>query len=383
MGVAVAISGGVDSAVAAALLKELGYEVVGIHLRFCTGSPKCGGGSAERSARGVARRLDIPFIVWDLEQVFREEVVGRFLREYREGRTPVPCAVCNQKIKFGVFLDRALSELGVDKVATGHYVRVVNGLQPATHSGRGSMSRELRTEDAGRRCSLWRGLDEQSDQSYFLWTLSQDKLERILFPVGHMTKQEVRAKAREFDLPCAERPKSQGICFVGSEDVTQFLRKHLPIEKGPVKNMRGEVVGEHDGVWFYTEGQRHGPRIEVRGKGQRVMLPLYVIRKDIETNTLLVGRGEESKIREFAVGRVNWISEQAANSNRLVVGIRIRHLGEIMTAALESNDSKPLATSQELAVTLSTPTRGIAPGQSAVFYRDEEVLGGGVIKKEV
>jgi len=369
--IAVGISGGVDSAVSAALLKEQGYKVIGVHLFCWDKGPYCTANKDRASALRVAKHLNIPFVVWDLRKEYKRRVIDYFFAEYREGRTPNPDVMCNREIKFGIFMERALKDLSarldsakragkaglkVDKIATGHYARIKDG-------------------------KLLRGVDETKDQSYFLWILTSRQLERIVFPIGHLTKKEVRAKARKLNLPCAERPDSQGICFIGPVDVSKFLRENLPIKKGPVVNTKGEAIGEHDGVWFYTEGQRRG--FSVKG-GQGY--PLYVIKKDLKTNTLVVGRGKEAEVKEFEVGEGNWIS--AANSPTRRVGdfkpdgfflggdkvvVRIRHLGEIMPAKIQMENGKLVD------VKLCSPTRGVAPGQSAVFYKGEEVLGGGVI----
>jgi len=397
--VAVGISGGVDSAVAAALLKEQGHDVIGVHLYCWDKGPYCTANKDRASALRVAKHLNIPFVVWDLRKEYKKKVINYFFEEYRKGRTPNPDVMCNREIKFGIFMEKTLKDLPagkaglkVDKVATGHYARVA----------RTPINADKDADKRGYHYRLLRGIDETKDQSYFLWILTPKQLEYILFPIGHMTKREVREKARELKLPCAERPDSQGICFIGPVDVSKFLRENLPIKKGPVVNTKGEVIGEHDGVWFYTEGQRRG--FSVKG-GQGY--PLYVIKKDLKTNTLVVGRGKEAEVKEFEVGEVNWISAANSPTRRVgdfkpdgfflggdKVGVRIRHLGEIMPAILESVDSKPLATSprtelrsgtgvshKPIVVTLATPTRGVAPGQSTVFYQGEEVLGGGVIKE--
>jgi len=339
--VAVGISGGVDSAVAAALLKEQGYEVTGAHLYCWDKGPYCTADKDRASALRVAKHLDIPFVVWDLRKEYKRKVIDYFFDEYRKGRTPNPDVMCNREIKFGIFMEKALKELKVDKVATGHYVRLKDG-------------------------RFLRGVDETKDQSYFLWILTPKQLEYILFPIGQMTKKEVRAKARELNLPCAERPDSQGICFIGPVNVAKFLREYLPIEPGPVVNTKGEVIGEHDGAWFYTEGQRRGFRIT------KPSYPLYVIKKDLKENTLVVGRGKEAEVKEFKVGEINWISDKpTAKSSK--VGVRIRHLGEIVSAKIQAKNGKSIG------VKLNRSTHGIAPGQSAVFYQKDEVLGGGVI----
>lgn len=383
MKVAVGISGGVDSAVAAALLKEQGHDVIGVHLYCWDKGPYCTADKDRASALRVAKHLNIPFVVWDLRKQYKEKVINYFFDEYRKGRTPNPDVMCNREIKFGIFMEKALKELKVDKVATGHYARIVRSKQLTVNSKEKSVNCELRTKDAKRRYLLLRGVDETKDQSYFLWILTPNQLGHILFPIGHMTKKEVRAKARKLNLPCAERPDSQGICFIGPVNVSKFLRENLPIKKGPVVNTKGEAIGEHDGVWFYTEGQRRG--FSVKG-GQGY--PLYVIKKDLKTNTLVVGRGKESEVKEFEVEEANWINQQTANRKQLTVGMRIRHLGEIMPAKIEMINGQMVNGRSDAASKLAFPlrlnvkipaTRGVAPGQSAVFYKGEEVLGGGVI----
>jgi len=389
--VAVGISGGVDSAVTAALLKEQGHDVVGVHLYCWDKGPYCTADKDRASALRVAKHLDVPFVVWDLRKEYKKRVIDYFFEEHKKGRTPNPDVMCNREIKFGIFMEKALKELKVDKVATGHYARIVRSdKQEAIGNKENLLSITYH---------LFRGVDETKDQSYFLWILTPKQLERIIFPIGRMTKKEVRAKAKKLDLPCAERPDSQGICFVGPVNVAKFLREHLSTKKGPVENTKGEVIGEHDGVWFYTEGQRRGFRVF------KPSYPLYVIKKDLKANTLIVGRGKESEVEEFVVGEVNWIVAKehlggvfgshlrgGGIGGGMEVGVRIRHLGEIMPAKIKMESRKLIS------VKLSRPARGVAPGQSAVFYnlseaklrrrggsrdsyKGEEVLGGGVISK--
>ena len=356
------ISGGVDSAVSAALLKEQGYDLVGVHLYCYDEGPYCTAPEDRASAVRVAEHLGIPLKIWDLRKEYKERVIRYFFDEYQAGRTPNPDIMCNREIKFGLFLDKARKELKVDYVATGHYARV-------------------KSDKEGPR--LLAGADHSKDQSYFLYPLTQDKLEHILFPIGGMTKKEVRTKAGELNLPNKSRPDSQGICFIGPVNVAKFLRENLPAKKGRVVTADGQVIGEHDGVWFFTEGQRHGFLIS-NSPG----LPLYVVGKNVTTNTLIVGRGEESKVREFWVKNPHWtrkledkgkkrpgLSAKASKK----VGVRIRHLGEIMPAIIISNSHQPPAASHKLLVKLAKPMFGVAAGQSAVFYQKDEVLGGGII----
>jgi tRNA-specific 2-thiouridylase len=342
--VAVGISGGVDSAVAAALLKKQGYEVIGVHLYCYDEGPYCTAPEDRKMAVRVAQHLNVPLLVWDLHRQYNAKVIRYFFDEYKAGRTPNPDIVCNREIKFGIFMKKALRDLRVDYVATGHYARI-------------------KKDKNGDH--LLRGVDESKDQSYFLYDLAQKQLEQIMFPIGGYLKKEIRKIAQELNLPNKERPDSQGICFIGPVPVAKFLRERLPAKAGPVVNTKGEIIGEHDGVWFFTEGQRHGFRL-FKTSG----LPLYVIGKNVAKNTLIVGRGGEAEVGQFEIEKPHWIGKLEDNEKRRV-GVRIRHLGEIMPATI-SNANQPL-------ITLAKPVFGVAPGQSAVFYRRNEVLGGGVI----
>ena len=349
--VAVGISGGVDSAVTAALLKEQGYEVIGVHLYCYDEGPYCTAQEDRASAVRVADHLGIPLKVWDLRKQYKDKVISYFFSEYKAGRTPNPDLMCNREIKFGLFLEKALKELKVDYIATGHYAQI-------KHSKEG--------------LKLLRGEDSTKDQSYFLYTLGQKQLEHILFPIGDLTKKQVREEAKKLDLPNKSRPDSQGICFIGPVNVSQFLRENLAAKKGPVVTSEGQVIGEHDGVWFFTEGQRHGFRVFKTG------LPLYVISKDVKANTLVVGRGLESQIKDFSVENLSFINYHY--KTLILAGrmrVRIRHLGELLPAKIRKLKGS------KLLVELARPVSGVAPGQSAVFYQGVEVLGGGVISKTV
>ncbi len=347
--VAIAMSGGVDSGVAAALLVEEGYEVTGIHLRLWKEGSK---GVNEEAARKTAVKLEIPFYVKDYAEDFKKIVVDYFLAEYAAGRTPNPCVICNQFIKFGKLLEYARA-LGCDYLATGHYARISSSAAP-------SGPRELHR--------LLKGIDESKDQSYFLWTLTQDKLAHILFPVGDRRKDEVKKLARVKNLPVSERPESFEVCFILDDDYRDFLKRHIPeaIKPGDVVNANGEIIGKHFGLPLYTIGQRKG--FEVRSS-----VPLYVVGMDGEKNRLIVGRGAESERQKFAVGNVNWISGQVPEGV-VECQVRVRHQGELLNAKVSSISAKTAE------IVLDEPTRGITPGQSAVFYRKDEVLGGGIIE---
>ncbi|NIT03585.1 tRNA 2-thiouridine(34) synthase MnmA [Candidatus Saccharibacteria bacterium] len=386
--VAIGISGGVDSAVAAALLKRGGYDVVGVHLYCYDEGPWCTAREDREMAVRVAKHLGIPLKVWDLRKEYKSKVIRYFFDEYEKGRTPNPDIVCNREIKFGIFLSKALKELDVDYVATGHYARLrrevpsnKSQVTGETYAGEKSKKADTNNQLTTTAYRLLTGADRAKDQSYFLYTLTQKQLEHILFPLGNYRKDKVRKLAKELGLPNYNRRDSAGICFIGPIPVAKFLREYLPTKIGTVVNTKGEVIGEHDGVWFFTEGQRHGFQI-FKSTG----LPFYVVGKHVSENILIVGRGEESKVGEFEIESPHWIGK-LEDIPELRVGVRIRHLGEIMPATAKSLDFKPLVTSRRIFVALKQPTNGMAPGQSAVFYlpagrqsRYEEVLGGGVIR---
>jgi len=336
--VLVAMSGGVDSSVAAALLKQAGLEVTGAHIVCWEG---CDLKEEKRDALRVALQLDIPFLSFDFRDGYRERVFDYMIREYAEGKTPNPDVMCNREIKFGLFLQKA-QELGIDYVATGHYARLDSEVTPV----------------------LSEAADKEKDQSYFLWAVDSWHLSHALFPLGNYTKRQVREIARGLSLPTADKKDSQGLCFVGRVNFGYFLRDYLPRQEGPVVNSRGKILGKHDGVAFYTIGQRHG--LGIGGE-----LPYYVAARRLDTNTLIVGEGANDPVlfkNEIRVGNLNWLSEFHAGKCE----VRIRYRQPKIPALLE--DEGPL-----VRVLFDTPQRGVAPGQSAVFYLQERVLGGGVI----
>ncbi|MBT6401248.1 tRNA 2-thiouridine(34) synthase MnmA [candidate division WWE3 bacterium] len=339
--VAVGLSGGVDSAVSAYLLKEEGYDVVGVYMQCW--DAKADGCTAEEDradAAKVAAHLGIKFKSLDFVKEYKENVIEHFYDEYKAGRTPNPDVLCNKEIKFGMFLDWAVAE-GFNYVATGHYARVI--------------------EDVGE-FKLLRGIDDSKDQSYFLYLLNQDQLSKTLFPLGLIKKEKVREIAEEVGFHNADKADSVGICFIGEVDIKEFLKKRIDEKLGDVVNKDGEVIGDHDGVWFYTIGQRHGFRTS-KYHG----MPLYVTGKDVGTNQLIVGYAKDGERENFEVDDVHWIGKDLGDS--LDCTVRIRHLGELYEARYE-----------EGLVKLKYPTFGVAPGQSAVFYVGEHTVGGGVIK---
>jgi tRNA-specific 2-thiouridylase len=350
--VVVAMSGGVDSSVAAALLQQQGYEVIGMMMRLWSepGSEvtnRCCTPDAMALARRVSAQLGIPFYAIDAQDVFRENVVQYFIDGYTQGITPNPCLVCNRQIRWEFLLNRALA-LGAEAMATGHYTRL-------SRVGQGPVQ-------------LLKAVDPAKDQSYVLHVLTQAQLVHALFPLGGYTKPQVRQLAREFNLPVAERAESQDLCFLGRGDYRSFLLRHAPVAEtqGPILTQDGKVLGEHQGLSAYTIGQR-------KGLGIAASEPLFVLRKEPERNALIVGRHEELGRQELEAARINWIAGQPpAQSFRGQVKIRYK--------AQEAPASLTLLNEQRVAVRFDAPLRDITPGQAAVFYDGEVCLGGGIIQ---
>ncbi len=344
--IALGLSGGVDSSVAAYLLREQGYEVTGVYIQ-CWEKKSDGCASDEDKAYALqsAAKLGIKFMHLDFIAQYKSKVIDYFYSEYQNGRTPNPDVMCNKEIKFGMFYDWAM-EHGYDFVSTGHYARVVN------ESG---------------KYQLHCGLDETKDQSYFLYLLDQNHLSRVLMPIGDLKKSDVRKIAKQIQLPTAARPDSMGVCFIGEVDIKEFIKKQIPEKTGIVKNKAGEIVGSHDGAWYYTIGQRHGFKIDkYTGK------PVYIIDKNTSTNELIVGLEEDVYSNTFSVSDLHWINEDIKENLNKELTVRVRHLGKIVSCKLsEDAGSLNVETSEKLF--------GIAPGQSAVFYDGTRVLGGGII----
>ncbi|MEI7765095.1 MAG: tRNA 2-thiouridine(34) synthase MnmA [bacterium] len=347
----VGMSGGVDSSVSAALLKEQGYSVVGVFIR--TWHPDflaCNEEEERRDAMRVCAHLDIPFLTFDFEEVYKKEVADYMIREYKEGRTPNPDVMCNKYVKFGAFLEKSLS-MGADYVATGHYS--INKLRITNY--------ELR-----------KGLDSSKDQSYFLWTLKQEQLSKILFPIGHLKKTEVRRLAKKFKLPVAEKKDSQGICFLGAVDLKDFLKHYIKEKKGKVLNRDGEEVGYHGGVVFFTLGERHGFTITKKNSDDT---PYYVIDKNIKKNILYVSKDKNSLENNFfsssfELNNTNWINK-FPNMNKEYTA-QIRYHGELLHCKINMKNKT------KVEIIFAKPTQ-IASGQSVVIYDGDICIGGGVI----
>ena len=349
------MSGGVDSSTAACLLKERGYEVIGATMciggtdRTQGGPARCCGLADIEDARRVALQVEIPFHVFYFKDVFERDVIQYFCEEYRKGRTPNPCVLCNERIKFGSFREKA-KELGADLISTGHYAKV-------------------EFDEAADRYILKKGIDRQKDQSYVLFSLTQDQLRSTLFPLGEYRKEEVRQKARQLGLRVHDKPESQEICFISETSYHPFLQERLgeTIKPGPIIDPKGSVLGKHKGIPFYTVGQRRGLHL-AKGK------PLYVIGIDREKNAIVVGEEKEVYGDTFSVSSVNWIiSPRTTHPFPANVKIRYNHPGSEALLSVKGEN--------EVEVKFRSPQKAIAPGQAAVFYEEERVLGGGWIKE--
>ena len=350
--VVVAMSGGVDSSVAAALLKQQGYDVIGMMLRLWSepgkeGSNRCCTPDSMALARRVAAKLDIPFYVVDAKEVFHNTVVNYFLEGYARGETPNPCLICNRQIRWTFLLEHALA-LDVDFMATGHYVRI-------------------KKDERGKN-QLLRAVDRAKDQSYVLHVLNQEKLSKALFPVGDYTKPEIRQIAESFGLPTASRHDSQDLCFLAGDDYRNFLKRNAAsmLKPGQIVTRDGRVVGEHNGLPNYTIGQR-------KGLGAGSPLPLYVLGKNAATNTLIVGTKDELGSSQLLARDVNWIAGEASKEP-FRADVKIRY-----TAKEASAEVRPL-NGDQVEVRFDAPQRDITAGQAAVFYQGDVMLGGGIIQ---
>ncbi len=333
----VGMSGGVDSSVAAALLKKQGFKVVGVFMKpwqpfgeedFCLWKQD------REDAMRSASAIGIPLLTWDFSKEYKKSVTDYMIREYRAGRTPNPDVMCNKEIKFGVFLKKALKE-GADFIATGHYI--------------------IKKDE-----KLLQGKDQNKDQSYFLWTLTPEQIKHSLFPVGDLIKPEVRKLAKKFKLPNFNKKDSQGVCFIGPLDMKDFLLANIKPKVGKIFK-DGKEIGTHDGVYYYTIGQRYGLNIKDGGG------PYYVTKKDIKKNIIYVGTNPETTVLEAKIGEFNWIEKPVFPLN---VDVKVRYRTKSVKAVLSKNGS----------IKFNKPERAVTSGQSAVFYKKSgQLIGGGII----
>ncbi len=349
----VGLSGGVDSSVSLALLKNAGYEVTGVFIK--SWHPEwlpCDWKSDRRDAMRVCAHLDVPFITLDLEKEYKKEVVDYMIAEYKQGRTPNPDVMCNKEIKFGAFLKYAKKN-GADFVATGHYAQ--NKIHEGLHHL--AISRDL-----------------EKDQTYFLWTLSQDQLARCIFPVGHLKKIQVRALAKKFGLPTAQKKDSQGLCFIGKVDMKDFLSHFVKTQKGKILDVNGKTIGSHDGSIFLTLGQRHGFIVKNKKTNSG---PLYVVAKNNNANTVTVSSlapGETEKVgtERVYLSQVNWGGQVPVSGKEYHVRIRYR----------QKYEKAILTRTKRWEVVFKNPLIGVSPGQSLVVYQGDICLGGGIIEAQ-
>jgi tRNA-uridine 2-sulfurtransferase len=370
----VGLSGGVDSAVSAALLKERGFDVTGVFIRAWQPDwLPCSWREERRDAMKVCLHLDIPFLFFDFEKEYKQGVVDKMISEYKANRTPNPDVLCNREIKFGSFWKKA-KDLGADYIATGHYANIARKSTEVFSAENLPGSRAAALRDTfPAQYSLHEGKDKEKDQSYFLWTLNEDDLSHTIFPVGEMEKKEVRQLAEKYKLPVALKKDSQGICFLGDVSMEEFLTHFIEAKPGRVLNSEGEKIGRHRGLIYYTIGERHGFEVDKKTPESG---PFYIVAKDAETNTLVVSDKEE-EIKEFSPSKillknVNWISEPETPE----LSARIRYRGEKLPLTLSTHGKK-------LMVEFKEPVRGLSLGQSLVFYEGEVCLGGGVMDKIV
>jgi tRNA-specific 2-thiouridylase len=336
--VAVAMSGGVDSSVAAALLKQDGYEVSGVYMR--PGADIMS--NSLKALESVCQLLDIPLNKINLEKEFKGLVIDYFCREYARGRTPNPCVACNQYIKFDILMKKAL-ETGADGFATGHYARV-----EATPEG----------------YRLKKAVDITKDQSYFLYTLGQKQLRNLLLPLGELTKERVKSIAKELDLPTSEQRDSQDVCFIPDNDYRAFVTGKVPLRAGEIVDINGRILGKHEGLALYTVGQR-------QGLGLTSEEPLYVLKIDAESNKIVVGSREQALHNVLVARQLSWVSGKSPKAP-IEVTAKIRDQAPEAAAELYPTDDG-------VEVRFNEPQSAVTPGQSVVFYQSDELLGGGII----
>lgn len=360
------MSGGVDSSVSAALLKQAGFDVVGVYMRQWAPEilgKECIWKQDRQDAMKVCAKLGIPFLTWDFSKEYEKEVGKYMINSYKKGITPNPDVACNKVIKFGLFFDKAIKE-GADFVATGHYAR--NSLADKfflrlSPPGGAPSPRKNSSARLQLPCLL-KAKDKNKDQTYFLYTIKKSQLNKIIFPVGDLEKSEVRKLAKKFGLQNAEKKDSQGVCFVGQFNMHEFLKMYIKSKQGKILDLNKNYIGDHDGVWYYTIGQRHGLNIK-NGQG-----PYFVVKKDIKKNIIYVGREKDLRSTKAKIVNIAWIDKPQKFPT--LVDVRTRYRAPLIKAELKKDGTLNFKKSE----------RAITPGQSAVFYRGSQVLGGGVIQ---
>jgi tRNA-specific 2-thiouridylase len=346
---ALLMSGGVDSSVAACLLQEQGYDVLGVHLELFTFGDYQQKAESYQKVQEVCRKLQIPSVLLDLKETFKNEVIESFLASYQSGKTPNPCVVCNKAIKFGAFLDYATQTLGADFISSGHYARVVPGPQTI---------------------GLAKATDNKKDQSYFLYQLSQEILSKLILPLGELTKPEVRVLASKFDLATDFGKESEDVCFF-SGNFSSFIQSRIPDQPGNIIDRSGKILGHHQGIHYFTVGQRQGLGISSPD-------PLYVIHLDSAQHTVMVGKREDAYSRDLVLPNIHWISGGPPSPDVLIKA-KVRYRGEEKACQLRSAvDSQG---HEITGVHFEEPQFAITTGQSIVFYQGDQVLGGGEINK--
>lgn len=346
--VVLGMSGGVDSSLAAALLLEQGYSVIGVYMKNWSepikGVEHCPWVQDALDARKVAHQLGIPFYTVNFEQEYKKHVIEQFFADYEAGRTPNPDILCNQFIKFDAFYNYAKS-LGANFVATGHYAQVKEGV-------------------------MYKGADPKKDQSYFLWAINKDVLAEVLFPIGQLTKAEVRVEAEKRGIVTASKKDSQGICFIGQADLRDFLSSRLKPQQGNVLNSAGEVIGQHKGAWFYTLGQRAGIS-DIQWPDMQNRPSLYVTGVNTKNNTITVGEELDLYGSKLTANNASWLGDAPESGQKLTAKIRYGQPNQPCVMVEKSTVS--------FVLTFDSPQRAITPGQSVVLYRGDQVLGGGII----
>ncbi|QIQ21257.1 tRNA 2-thiouridine(34) synthase MnmA [Zophobihabitans entericus] len=354
--VIVGMSGGVDSSVSAYLLQQQGYEVIGLFMKNWEEDDNeeyCSAATDLADAQAVCDKLGIKLLTINFAAEYWDNVFEHFLAEYKAGRTPNPDILCNKEIKFKAFLEYAAEDLGADYIATGHYVR---------------------RRDIDGKTQLLRGLDSNKDQSYFLYTLSEEQISKSLFPVGELEKPEVRKIAEQLDLVTAKKKDSTGICFIGERKFTDFLARYLPAQPGKIRTVDGKIIGEHQGLMYHTLGQRKG--LHIGGLKDADETPWYVVDKDLQNNELIVAQGHNHPAL-FSTGliaqQLHWVDRKVVTAPfRCVVKTRYRQQDIPCTVTPLNNN--------QIQVIFDEPVAAVTPGQSAVFYIDEVCLGGGIIE---